>query len=101
MHWDEELPPERRNEWIIWLEEMKHLNYVTFERSLTPDGVIGPPSLCIFCDASVEAFGTCAYMRWKTEKGFVTRFVAARSRVAPLKPLTMPRLELQAAVLMA
>ena len=71
-----------------------------FERSLAPDDVIGVPSLIIFADASREAFGTCAYVRWETTNHvFVTRFVSAKSRVAPLKPLTIPRLELQAAVL--
>lgn len=52
------------------------------------------------CDASRLAFGACAYTRWKLADGtFGVRFVAAKSRVAPLKELTIPRLELQAAVL--
>ena len=58
------------------------------------------PWLVVFCDASRLAFGACAYMRWQLEDGaFGVRFVAAKSRVAPLKELTIPRLELQAAVL--
>jgi len=55
--------------------------------------------LIIFCDASRLAFGACAYVRWKVQEGkYEVRFVAAKSRVAPLKELTIPRLELQAAV---
>ncbi|CAB3988254.1 PREDICTED: uncharacterized protein LOC107356511 [Paramuricea clavata] len=50
--------------------------------------------------ASIEAFGTCAYSRWPLGDGtFGVTFIAAKSRVAPLKQLTIPRLELQAAVL--
>ncbi|XP_068233532.1 uncharacterized protein [Palaemon carinicauda] len=40
-------------------------------------------------DTSQDAFGACSYIR----------FVVAKSRVASLKQLTIPRLELQAAVL--
>ena len=58
------------------------------------------PTLCIFSDASQNAFGACAYIRQKTKDGkFDVRFITAKSRVAPLKQLTVPRLELQAAVL--
>ena len=79
---------------------MGDLNHVTFERSLTPADAIEVPTLCIFSDASNEAFGTCAYIRWGTGSNkYDTRFIATKSRVAPLKPLTIPRLELQAAVL--
>ena len=56
--------------------------------------------LCVFADASRKAFGACAYIRWQIENGkFESRFIAAKSRVAPLKELTIPRLELQSAVL--
>ena len=100
LDWDDELPPTSQVSWANFFKEMNELNHVMFERSLTPDDVIGVPSLIIFADASREAFGTCAYVRWETTNHvFVTRFVSAKSRVAPLKPLTIPRLELQAAVL--
>ena len=100
LQWDEELPPEHQTVWVRFFQEMNDLNSITFERSLTPNNVIGSPTLCIFADASIEAFGACAYVRWETETNtFVVRFVAAKSRVAPLKSLTIPRLELQAAVL--
>jgi hypothetical protein len=95
LQWDEDLPTEFQANWL-----RNDLNNITFERTLTPDIVIGAPVLCIFSDASIEAFGACAYVRWETETNtFVTRFVAAKSRVVPLKSLNIPRLELQAAVL--
>ena len=100
LDWDQELPSPAREEWIRFFQEMGDLNHVTFERSLTPEDAIALPILCIFSDASNEAFGACAYVRWLTESNeCVTRFIVAKSRVAPLKPLTIPRLEIQAAVL--
>ena len=97
---DEELPAEVCNEWMKIFHQFEKLNEISFHRSLTPRRVIGSAVLCIFSDASKEAFGTCAYLRWEvSEKSYDVRFVAAKSRVAPLKELSIPRLELQAAVL--
>ena len=57
-------------------------------------------SFAFFSDASEDAFGTCAYVRWQLSNGeYDVRFIAAKSRVAPLKRLTIPHLELQGAVL--
>ena len=98
--WDAVLPEECQDEWKRFFREMEELKLVTFDRCLTPNDVVGKPLLCVFSDASMDAFGACAYLRWETKDGdHKTRFVAAKSRVAPLKPLTVPRLELQAAVL--
>jgi hypothetical protein len=98
--WDEELPPSVQEQWYSLFKEMSQLNDISFERCLTPSSAIGQPTLCIFSDASLEAFGAVAYVRWLLENGkFDVRFIAAKSRVAPLKELTIPRLELQGAVL--
>ena len=58
------------------------------------------PPIRVFADASQEAFGACAYVRQKKDDDtHAVNFVAAKRRVAPIKHLTIPRLELQAAVL--
>ena len=73
---------------------------MTFPRCSTPQPALGPPVLCVFSDGLRKAFGACAYMGWNVANGkYVLRFIAAKSRVAPLKELTIQRLELQAAVL--
>ena len=98
--WDEELPPELSQKWKRLFQEMVQLNGVRFDRCLTPLNAIGQPVLCVFSDASEDAFGACAYARWQLSTGgFNVRFIVAKSRVAPLKKLTIPRLELQGAVL--
>ena len=99
-NWDQELPEEIRKKWSEFFKELEHLNAVEFPRCLTPLTAIGAPVLCIFADASRKAFDACAYIRWQIGHGnFECRFIAAKSKVAPLKELTIPRLELQSAVL--
>ena len=79
---------------------MKELDSVSFESCLTVANAVEPPILCVFAEASQEAFGACAYIREKKDDDTrAVTFVAAKSRVAPIKQLTIPRLELQRAVL--
>ena len=98
--WDDELDPAVQAKWKTFFEELGRLKEVSFPRGLFTFNSIGLPILCVFADASEYAFGACAYLRWQKRDGtFEIRFVAAKSRVAPLKKLTIPRLELQAALL--
>lgn len=53
----------------------------------------------IFCNASESAYGSVAYLRTQdTESQVEVSFSAARSRVAPKRQLSIPRLELCAAL---
>ena len=97
---DDELPFDLQEFWNNMFHELSFLNNICFERCLTPLNAIEQPILCTFSDASVEVFGACSYIRWKlADVIFGLRFIAAKSRVSPLKQLTIPRLELQKAVL--
>ena len=74
---------------------MSKLNEVSFPRGLFTIGANEDATLCIFSDASREAFGSCAYIRQKGENNkYEVELIAAKSRVAPLKQATIPRLEL-------
>ena len=100
VEWDEDPPPAVRNKWIELFKEMKELNKITFQRSLCCANATEPPMLCVFSDASQDAFGACAYIRQRTtDDKYQVRLITAKSRVAPMKQLSIPRLELQAAVL--
>ena len=79
---------------------MKELSKIAFQRSLCCANATEPPMLCVFCDASQDAFGTFEYIRQRTNGDKCqVGLVAAKSRVAPLKQLSILRLELQATFL--
>ena len=55
--------------------------------------------LHVFADASELAYGPVAYLRFSFKDGHhEVSFVVAKSKLAPLKRITLPRLELSAAV---
>ncbi|GFV45767.1 integrase catalytic domain-containing protein [Trichonephila clavipes] len=54
-----------------------------------------------FSDASQEAYGAAAFLRVKHKDGVSVDLVTSKSRVAPLKRLSLPRLELMGALLAA
>ena len=55
----------------------------------------------MFCDASEIAYGAVAYLRRVTRGQVNVSFVISKTRLAPIKTMTIPRLELQAAILAA
>ena len=57
--------------------------------------------LCRFCDASLKAYAAVVYMVSDSESATQIKFVASKTRVSPLKKVTIPRLELLSALLLA
>ena len=55
-----------------------------------------------FCNASEYAYGACLYLRSTDQQHNISsRLLCSKSRVAPVKRVTLPRLELCGAVLLA
>ncbi|XP_072929551.1 uncharacterized protein [Epargyreus clarus] len=99
--WDEELPREEAEEfqqWVAGLQDISNLALPRcYSRDMTPSSEL---QLHIFNDASEQAYATTAYWRITHKDGTVEVVqVMGKAKVAPLKLLTIPRLELQAALI--
>lgn len=77
----------------------------TFTRSLRPVSkrhAFENPSLVIFSDGFMQDFGAIAYIRWQIgEESSDSRLMTVKSRLAPIRTQTIPRLELCGAPLTA
>ena len=101
LDWDEPVPEEAKMKWERWRMELMKLQSIKIPRCYKPShfGQVIRAELHHFSDASVQGYGQCSYLRLEDEAHNVhCAFVMGKSRVAPLKPVTIPRLELTAAV---
>ncbi len=100
--WDEKLPAELENRAQQWFEELEKLQIVKVPRCLQPHDPRNVKSsrLHIFTDASKDAYAAVIYLVSCSGDGNITRrFIAAKTKVAPLMTVSIPRLELMGAVL--
>ncbi|XP_033313666.1 uncharacterized protein LOC117212747 [Bombus bifarius] len=98
--WDESLPIELHTEWERYYAQLPLLNNVRFPRRAIIESAM-EIELHGFCDASEKAYGACVYLRTLTINGRAwTQLLTAKSKVAPLKCQTIPRLELSGALLL-
>ena len=99
--WDDPLPSSHRDKFTDILEMMGGIQTLRFPRCITPEGRVEgkDPEMLIFGDGSKQAFCTLAYLRWEMKGGGYKCFlISGKTRVAPLKKISVPRLELLGAV---
>ncbi|XP_064633630.1 uncharacterized protein LOC135491588 [Lineus longissimus] len=100
VEWDEELPEEIEKKAWDWIVEITGLAQARIPRCLQLAEEMTSFQLHTFGDASKDAYGTVVYARSTYASGMVaTRIVASKTKVAPLTSVSIPRLEMMAAVL--
>lgn len=102
--WDDEIPQEYQVRWSKWKNELQVLEQFRENRSLIPSefGEIVSRQIHIFSDGSFYGYGAVAYLRLQDDKGQIhCAFLMGKSRLSPVKVVTIPRLELVAATLSA
>ncbi|GBO21987.1 hypothetical protein AVEN_8472-1, partial [Araneus ventricosus] len=99
--WDKPIPLELQSKWIKWHEQLKELPKIQIPRwyFCTDAETSHEWKLHCFNDSSQSAYGSVVYLEFSHLGETKTAFVISKSRVAPLKKLSLPGLELMAALL--
>ncbi|KAJ8934283.1 hypothetical protein NQ314_013469 [Rhamnusium bicolor] len=107
---------------LVTSDLVKKLNFCSYTKNVQVSGVSGKKSMCNqmvvfdiisqykvekmqlhgYADASLKAYGACLYLRVLYENVTVSsRLICSKSRVSPLRTVSLPRLELCACLLLA
>lgn len=98
--WDAPLPQEKLEEWQKWCTSLQDLNGLKIPRMYTSISAAERKEICIFCDASTKAIAAVAYLKITDAAGHSeVGFLFGKTKLAPKPDITIPRLELCAAVL--
>lgn len=98
--WDNELPISIINRWQELVKEIVQLPAFRIPRWIRTGNA--EVQLHGFCDASSQAYGAVLYARVIDSKGKISSsLLCAKSRVAPIKTISIPRLELSGAEMLS
>ena len=102
-NWDDKLEGDLLTKWIKLVSSLQDVQPFWLERCYfkEPRDAVVHCNLHGFCDASLKAYSAVVYLEIKTTSQAYTKFVASKTRVAPLSKQTIPRLELLAAFILA
>lgn len=107
--WDREVPHDIAIEYLDWYNDLQEIDQIKIPRWVGFDEKM-QQQIFTFADASILGYGAVSYLRTITESGVVSvKFITSKGKVAPInsKPtsidktekLSIPRLELMAALL--
>ena len=96
--WDDPLLDETNKKVQMWFGELGELQRIKVPRSLQKKDTVKSISLHTFVDASQSAYGAVVYVRTEyNEQPVSVNLAAAKTKVAPLQSVSIPRLELMGA----
>ena len=101
--WDEEFSGETCRKWGVWCKDLIEVNELVFPRCIyaSPTEEVLECSLHGFGDATQKSYCAVIYFVYRKSVGVYVRLLTSKARVAPLKPKSIPRLELMSARLLA
>lgn len=102
IEWDDELPDHLLKEWLSFRNNLNHLRDFRLPRWIHTSQLDVLLELHGFSDASNVAYAAAVYVRCIDANGRVhVSLVAAKTKVAPVKQVSIPRLELCGALLLS
>lgn len=101
LSWDDLVPPDLKEKWKLFQSQLVILNTLKIPRFITCENAVNV-EIHGFSDASINAYSAVIYVRTTDPDGRVcVRLLCAKTKVAPVKVLTVPRLELCGALTLA
>ena len=99
LSWDQRASDDVCKSWRNWLAELQLLNSLSIPRPYGSSCGEGY-QLHVFCDASKDAYAAVVYLRAGSDRSpSQPALVMSKSRLAPRQPVSLPRLELSAALI--
>ena len=104
LDWDETLTGEIKGKWVKWVQDLLQKGEIKISRCLyeAREECLTECYLHGFGDASKKAYCAMVYFVYRTDDGQThARLITSKTRVAPLKELSIPRLELMSVRILA
>ena len=105
LDWDDEVDAGIKTEWNRAIKGASELNVLKIPRFYLADNNLDEVDhleLHGFSDSSAKAYAAVVYMRIVLKNGkILTQFIASKTRVAPIKKLSIPRLELMSYLILS
>jgi hypothetical protein len=97
--WDELLPPDIAVKWLSWTSELHLLSEMHVPRWIgAHKQILQDCEVDVSGDASERAYGTVIYLKSITDDAVAVRLICSKARLVPIKMVTLPRLQLLAAL---
>lgn len=101
LSWDEAVPSDLHFYWQQYREQLSELNHLEIPRRVVCENLV-KLEIHGFADSSQECYGACVYLRSTDANNKIhVSLLCSKTKVAPLKLVTIPRLELCAALILA
>ncbi|GBO08345.1 hypothetical protein AVEN_229901-1 [Araneus ventricosus] len=98
--WDDPVPEEIDKKWTVFRDQLHHLKSIRVPRRvLLPNTT--KIKIYAFCDASEKAYAAVIYLKLINDSSISDKLLTSKTRVAPLKTVSIQRLELCSALLLS
>ena len=94
IEWNDAVPDDVSRAYTNWKDDMSSLSQLKIPQRVLPTHLYDEVSLQVFCDASEKACGACVYLLSVNNDIVSSTFISSKCKLAPIKPSTLPRLEL-------
>lgn len=103
LSWDDELPDSLSSRWADIYNQLQFVSHINIQRCIKRnDSIVKTFQIHGFADASTKGYACCIYIRVTYDNSDIScHLLCSKSRVAPLKQISLPRLELCACLLLA